>query len=127
MNPYELLKSIYLKTKLDDTKLEIWHCIVLTRWLSGDRNCSSIVRDLLPYMLYLTPNHFFCLLYLSVPKVNKFPFNKLPKELNIEQNPLLVRVKSLLNWSNREVRLNYKIIEQTILKNEDYWKAELGV
>ena len=125
MNPYELLRSIYEKTKPQVTGLETWHNIQLCKWLSQNTIITSTVARLIPYMFYVEPAHFFYLLWFSVPKqAMVHP----PKKVTVDMNDslLLNKVQDILQWSPREMELNKSVLNH-VLKDEQYWIEQLGV
>ncbi len=57
-----------------------------------------------------------------------FPnLRKITKPTKKKDNPLVVRIQEVLQWSNREIKENMNILEKVILINKKYWKEELGV
>lgn len=128
MNFFETLKSIYRKDKKGlpekyDTQLGI----TLTKWLSFYYPNVTYLKNIIPYIFYLEPEHYFYLLYCSVPKKQEVPFVKKPPTSEEEKNPLLSKLQYILGWSDKDLIYNMPILKQTVLKNEEYWKIELGV
>ena len=127
MNLWTTLTSIYRKDPIEDMCSDMTLNIVLNKWLGLHKDNLRVVRDLIPFMFYVEPFHYFCLLYFSIqersysPKVNNY------KKVECKENKLLDRVRYVLGWSKRELLLQQKIIDITILKNESYWKKELGI
>ncbi len=128
-NPFDLLKTVYTKDKVcprfEDVGILIW----LNTYLSLDKNSLTIVKDLSPYLFYVSPRHYFYLLYFSISYSSRPPFLKKPAKKPVKENALIDRIQLLLGWSNREMRLNYHIIEQLFLKDkatQKFWKQELG-
>lgn len=126
MKFFDIIKTIYQKNKVNievDTTL----CMTLNKWLSFDKDNINIIKNKLNYLFYIEPKHYFYLLFFSIPRKTKIPFfNKIEKDIE-KEDKLLNKVKHILNWSEVEIEKNKKILKETIIKNSDYWKKELGV
>lgn len=129
LNFYDILKSLYTKEKVSNLEeLDIGLCLGLTKWLSQDSSNLPILQEVYPFVYYLKPINYYYVLYLSLPKKYKIPyFTKLPKETEPKDNKLLKEVQRILNYSDREMEFHSKLFEHLILKNDKYWRKELGL
>lgn len=126
-NPFSLISSIYTKTKIE-APIDVSTCLFLNKWLALDKSIVHIIKSLIPYVFYIDPLHYYYLLYCVVPYSYKPPFlKKITKDEEKELDPVLVKAQYVLGWTDREIKTSYHILEQTILKEKDYWKQELGV
>ncbi len=126
MDFYGTINMLYNKKKIDidiDNRLNI----TLLKFLSFDRNNLIALKNVMKYQFFLTPLHFFYMLYFSIPKRMKAPFLKNIKKQKPSENKLLDKIRYVLGWSNADLRKNYNVINQTILTNSKHWKKELGV
>lgn len=132
MNFWDIIKSIYLKTKYDfepNTGLNI----SITKCLSLDIDNSKTISKIFPYIFYLTPKFYYKLLWLNIPQKSKVPY--IPQNLKIkkEQLPpnnlqkLIKEVQCYFNWSNNELSCNKFIVEKQLLSNIHYWQEEFGI
>jgi hypothetical protein len=122
-----LLKTIYTKELIETTD-DIGLCIALTKSLSKDIENLDVLRDVVKYLFYVKPEHYFFLLFFYIPKKSYIP--KLVKTAKVkDEKPdvLLDKLQYVLSWSNKELKRNKNILEKTVLQNKKYWKAELGV
>ena len=125
MNPFELLKSLYGKTKPNVQGLELGANIALNQWLSLVPQQCRKVSGLMDYFFYISPEHYYYLLYFTV--TGPFTFVKKPKSEDMSQSLLLSKVQYILGWTDRELKLNRAVLKETILKDEAYWKNQLGI
>lgn len=125
-NYLDLLKTIYTKERLEATD-DIGVCIALTKTLAKEQSNLEIIRKIIPFLFYIEPKRYFYLLYFSIPKKNYIPKSLKVEKAEEEENKLLDRVQSVLQWSNRERKFNTKILTKTILEDEKFWKGELGL
>lgn len=130
MNPFDLLKALYKKNCTHINNIDVGLCLFLNSYLGLDKNNLKTIKDLSPYLFYVNPVHYFYLLYFSVSYSSIPPFLKKPAKKEIKEDPFLDRIQSLLGWTNREMYLNYSVLEQTIFKDEEttkLWKKELAI
>lgn len=127
-NIFEDIKVIYTKSKdfFPPKDRETYQNISITKWLSYDEDNLSILSKLIPYMWLVSPETYFMLLYFNIPKKEKVPFlHKIHKEEK-EDNKLFNKIKEVLGWSDKELKLYFSTLEKSI-KNVKYWKTQLGV
>ena len=128
-NFFDTIKCLYLKDKrlmpeVIDTQL----CLTLNKWLSFDKNNIQIVKKLIPLVYFIEPRHYFYLLYFNIPRQYKVPFLKKPVKNEEKKNlqyEVYQKIRYVLGWSQRELKINKEILDRTIDVN--YWKKELGV
>jgi len=128
MNPLEYIKSIYTKDGSIRYVSEQWVGLYLNKALLQDRDNIDAIEKAVEYSLYISPTHYFYLLYMLVPKKMNYyirPVRKVKEE--DEADELVDKVKYILGYSEKEYRLNRRQIEATILLNREYWNKELGV
>lgn len=123
---FDLLNSIYRK-KTIDKHTNVGYNLTLNKLLASNPADALIVKDLLQYMFFVSPQHYFYLLYFCIPYRYNYPRVKMPKKTVVDDSELIAKICTVLNWSDRDVRLNRSIIDKVILSNFDYWKVELGV
>lgn len=125
-NFLNLLKTIYTKEQIEVTD-DIGLCIALTNTLSKDKDNLEFLRKVSKYLFLIEPKHYFLLLYFNIPKKSFIPkmmkFDKKDEKTNL----LYKEIAHFLKWSNRELSYNSEILNAVILKDEEYWKAQLGV
>ena len=126
MNPFDNVKALYNKTRLDLVSVDDGFCIFLNKWLAFDTKTAKIVKPLLTYLFFIKPEHYIMLLYFAIPQSRPPYLKKPPKADKEKENPLLAKTQYILTWTNREVKKN-GIILAHILKDEKYWKTQLGV
>ena len=125
MNPFDLLKAIYTKTPVNLDGIEVWVNIQLCKWLASNKNVTHIVAELVPYMFYIEPKHFYYMLWLTIPKQAMiYPPKKSDKDLT--EDLLLAKVQEILGWSERDVQMNRSVLD-LVLKDKAYWAEQLGV
>ena len=125
MNPWLLLKALFEKTKPNVQGLELGANIALNQWLSLMPTQVRKVSPLIDYFFYISPEHYYYLLYFTV--TGPFTFVKKPKSEDMSQSLLLSKVQYILGWTDRELYLNSRVLKETILKDEVYWRSQLGV
>jgi hypothetical protein len=127
MNPWTLLKSLYEKTQPDiPYDLDMWVGITMTKMLSQNPAVAAIVSRCSPYMFWLSPRHYYYLLWFTIPR-QRCIYHKLPDKSTPIDTQLAKKVQYILGWSNAELRKSMTVIEQTIYQNEQYWCNQLGV
>jgi hypothetical protein len=124
---FDIIKSLYLKTELKvipESNLSI----ALNKWLSLDKDNILTLKRILPYFYYITPEHYYDLLFYSIPQKTKIPFlKKIEKVEEPKENVLFSKIKYVLDWSERELQFNKNILIKLIEPNRTYWEKELGV
>ncbi|KKL91264.1 hypothetical protein LCGC14_1896460 [marine sediment metagenome] len=126
-NFFDIIRVIYQKRRGSIEATTSFN-IIYTKWLGYDKDNLPYLKKIVPYFYYLEPNHYFYLLYFNIPRKMDVPnLRKITKPTKKKDNPLVVRIQEVLQWSNREVKENMNILEKVILINKKYWKEELGV
>ena len=124
---FDILKSIYTKKQIEivpDTNL----LITLNKWLSYDKDNVLPLKKILSFFYYLTPQHYFDLLFFNIPQKQTVPFLKKIIEIEKpEKDILLERIKYIFDWSNRELEFNRNILLKQIETNRKFWETELGI
>ena len=126
MNFFDLITNIYQKNKLTD-KVNDGILISINKWLSFDKDNLLPIQKILKYLFYIEPLHFYYLLFFNIPKKFKVPFLRKAKKTEEKEDELVRKIQDFLGWSDRELRLNRKLLELTILKNRRYWGKEFGL
>ena len=96
MNPFfDTIKCIYYKT---EPKFEIEYStqlsITLSKWLARDKDNLNVIKNLLPYLFYLEPKHYFFLLYLNIRRKTNIPYFKKIIKIKEKDNKLLKKLQS---------------------------------
>ena len=125
MNPYDLYKALFSKQKYNVEGLELGSNIAINQWISLTGEATN-VSNLMDYFFYISPKHFYYLLFFHI-KQKQIPYVKKPKASDMNDNLLLNKVAYILGWTDREMMLNRRVLKETILKDEAYWKNQLGV
>ena len=125
LNPYDLYKALFSKQKHDVEGLELGSNIAINQWISLTDDAIN-VSSLMNYFFYLSPKHFYYLLFFHI-RYKQIPYVKKPKSLDMSNNLLLNKVAYILGWTDRELKLNRAVLKETILKDEAYWKNQLGI
>lgn len=123
-NFFDLLKTLYTKQRICYTS-DIGQCIALTKCLSKDKDNLSALKKCIPFLFYIEPEHYFYMLFFNIPKKQYVP--KMMK-LSIEEekeDKLYNKIKYILNWSDKELKLNKSILDKTI--NKEIWNKELAI
>ena len=123
------IRQIYSKTKINDfSEINMSFCLIVSRWLSYDKDNLFFLKQIFPYIFYIAPLHFYYLLWLNIPFKSKTPFLKKPiEQLEEKENELFKRIQKVFGWSSNELFLHKKLLEQVISPKEQYWKEKLGV
>jgi hypothetical protein len=127
MNPFDYVRSVYTKDGKFKEVDEVWVNIYLNKCLVQDKDNADILARVADYTFYLEPTHYFYLLYILIPKKFNFNVMKTPKKTEEDEDQLEAKIRAVLGYSRKEFELNRKQIESTILKDKEYWNAELGV
>ena len=127
MSPYDYIKyHLFQKTKCE-APTEDWINIYLNKCLSLNQQTIRYVKEVLPFLFWIRPEHYFYLLYFSLPYYDKQPFFARVAKEEIKENKLLNKLQYVMGWSNRELRNNKQLLNKLILTNKEYWEKELGV
>jgi hypothetical protein len=118
---FDLIKNIFTKNLLD-VEVTIGDSISLSKWISLDIGSIKYVRKVSKY-IFITPVHFYYLLYFIIPK-GRTPFLKKIEKVSIKNNDLFEKTKYLFDWSSKELSYN-KFVLNTLDKS--YWNKELGI
>jgi hypothetical protein len=128
MNPiFEAITAIYKK---DPKEIEVNTSIMITvsKWLSFDKDNLQVLKEIVPFIFYLSPKHYYYIAWLNIPQKYKVPFLKKYEEVNKpEKNELEQKIQSVLGYSDREFFYNKKAIDSLISKDEMLWKERLGI
>lgn len=128
MNPYELYKCLYNKNQPDTTLLNNINMLIgMNKWLSTDKRVCGIAKRIVPFLFYINPLHYYYLLYFSIPKQAVPQFYKIAKSEEIKEDPLVLKIKHVLGWSNADIEKNKEVLKRDILGNRKYWCDQLGV
>lgn len=126
MNFFNLLKHIYLKTS-DKYEVDRQLCITLSKWLAYDKDNLQSLSEIIPYIFYIAPTHFYYLLYFNVPRKVRTPFLRKFNKVGFTSSPLLEKLRYVLGWSSVELKKNKSVVDKIIMGNKKYWKKELSV
>jgi len=126
MNFFDNIKAIYQKNRIN-IKADMQLNMTLNKWLSQDKDNADTIKRLIPYLFYIKPQHYFYLLYFSIPKKMRVPFLKKVAKDKIKENKLIDKIKYVLGWSNRELLYNMQNLQDCVLIDSKFWKKELGV
>lgn len=125
MNPYELLKCLFSKTRPNVDDIQIVTNITINKWLSLS-GPAKVASELVDYFFYISPKHYYYLLYFSIP-IGRLNFRPIPKVVDKSDNLLLSKVQYILGWTDREIQLSRQILKETVLKDKTKWMTVLGV
>ena len=130
MNPRNYVDCIYRKNGSIKAlaKEDEWVPIYLNKIFAMDRDCAEAMNTIIKYNFYISPTHYFYLLYLLIPKkfiytipsVKKFTEDK-------DEDALVTNIRKVLGWSKKEYKLNEKQVKETILNDKTYWSTEMGL
>lgn len=121
---FDIIKSIYKKDKLK-YDMNTGLSIVISKWLSYDTDNINVLQEIVDKMFYINPQHYYYLLYFSIPHKPRAPFlKKVKEEEKEEESRLYKKIKYILGWSNNELEKNKPLLKYL---NKDYWKVELGI
>lgn len=117
---FDIINVIYFKEKKSfpiDTNI----CISLIKWLSFDSKNLSMLSKSLNYLWYITPQHFYYLLFCTIPKSSRVPRLVKPEMLKLSKlNSIYQKIQSFFNWSDRELTQVIPILDKVI--DQKYWK-----
>jgi hypothetical protein len=121
---YELLKTIYLK-HIYAINTDLSMNIALTTVLSKQKNNLTFLNNIVQYLYYINPIHYFYLLYFCIPQSSYVPKSLKINKIEEKENKVYNRIKQLFNWSDRELELNKTILNKTI--DNKFWKKEFNL
>ena len=125
MNPFELYKALYNKTKPNVEHIESGINICINQWLSLIPSQVPNAKELVDHFFYISPRNYYYLLYFGVR--GSFAFKKKPTALDMNEDLLLRKVQYILGWTDREIQLSSAVLKETILKDKDKWMELLAV
>jgi len=123
---FDIVKTIYTKQN-PISEIDVGTNIALSKYLGRDKDNLPTLQKISKYILYIEPIEYYYLLYLMIPRKQKIPYLKKIIKVEKEENKLLDAIKRFLKWSDKELLLHSKLLEQTLLKNHNYWSQQLGV
>jgi hypothetical protein len=126
MTIFDNIRALYLKTKIN-TEATTQENITLSKWLSFDNDNIHNISNILPYLFFIEPQHYYYLLWLNTPLKQKVPYLTKSPISEPKVNEIYEKIKHVLDWSDRELELNISLLSKTIMKNQNYWKKELGI
>ncbi len=126
MTIFDLINSIYTKTYIEP-ETNTFLNLTISKWLSYDKYNLQVLKQIFPLIFYVTPTHYYYLLWLNIPKKFRAPFLKKIEEVEYEPPILFQKIKEYFGWSNREFMLNRKLLEKVILPNQEHWLERLGI
>jgi hypothetical protein len=127
MIPLDYIKSVYTKDGKIKKVDEQWVTFYLNKCLIQDKDNAERMSMAMQYCLYLSPTHYFYLLYMLIPKKFNYTVKSTKKAQEPEEDKLVDKLKYIMGWSTKEYESNKKQITATILNNREYWEKELGV
>jgi hypothetical protein len=122
---WDIIQNIYKKDRVPLELTEFVNFQALTRYLAKDKDNLPIVRKILPYLWYLSPETYYRILYLLIPRKSILPYLARKKEAILEASPLLDKVKTILGYSNKEFNC-YKPLLNKVL-DKKYWSKQLAI
>ncbi len=123
---FDLLKTIYQKEKLA-IAYDTSSILGLNKVLSKEEDNIQVLKKLIPFMFYISAEHFFYLLYFTIPQKAFVPKTFKTEKEEDKENHLIDRIQYTLGWSKRELQYNRRILDLQLINNETYWKQQLGV
>ena len=112
-NIFNDIKAIYTKSKIEIEEREMYQNIGLCKWLAIDEDNLSTLAKLMKYIYYITPLHFFYLLYCSIGKKQYPPYlHKIDKEEK-KENKKLSKIRIKVEHAIRIVKVFRRIGEKT--------------
>jgi hypothetical protein len=124
-NYFSLLETIYSKRKLETTE-DQGLCIALSKTLAKDQDNLNILREVVQYLFYINPKHYFYLLYFTIGKKNRVPTLIKTEKKDKTDNKIYDRIQHIFQWSNKE-RLSNTVLLDKIITDKKFWNDELGV
>ena len=121
---FDLFKSAYNKQKPDLSQVDTGMMIGLSRWLSNDPKNLDWLSKLIPYQFYISPKHYYYMLYFGIRKMQP-PFLKTVKKPKKKEDAFYDKLKYLFGWSNRELEYNMPLLNFLSLRKE--WARKVGL
>lgn len=125
--PFDYIKAVYSKDKSIRYVNDHWVSIYLNKALAQDADNADALSKIMEYSLYLSPNSYYYLLFLTIPKKTNYYIKPITKPVEPEEDELLSRMKEVLGWSNREYKINKREFDKVILNNRDYWNEQFAI
>ena len=97
-------------------------CIGLTKTISRDPDALHVLKNMVQYLFYIEPKHYFYMLYFNIPYKKFFKFIKVEKQEE-KKDELIEELKRLFGWSERELSYHLPILATIDRK---FWREELG-
>ena len=126
VNFYELIKSIYTKSEIRFTG-DIGTSIALTKVLSKETGNLHSLRRVVDYLFYLSPQHYFFLLFLTLPRRAYVPKSIKVERTEQKEDKLFLKIKDYFGWTDREYRQYLPLLNKVIEKDRTEWKQKLGI
>jgi len=125
-NFFNVIRSLYTKNTNSET-ISQELCPTLIKWLSFDKTTIRYLKTLIPFLFYIEPQHFYYLLFFTLPKSSVPYFKKKDIKKEQEEKKLVEKIQYILNWSDRELQFHKNVIQKLILPNKKYWCEEFGL
>ena len=122
---FDIIRAIYQKTQLPNWEYDIQTCITVSKWISWDQSETTKIRRIIDYIFYISPIHYVYLLYFCVTPKQQVPYLRKPPQVEQKENRLYQKIQYILNWSDRELKVNHKLLDLVI--DEKHWKKELAL
>ena len=126
MNPNDVVRSIYTKDRRE-IQAEEYFPYYFSKVFSQDPDCANALNQILEYCFYISAQHYYYLMYFFIPKKFNYNIKDIKKLEEADEDKLLIKIKYVLGWSNKELKTNKKLIDTEFLSNREYWEQELGV
>jgi hypothetical protein len=127
VKPSDYIDAIYHKDSTIKYVEDAWAPLYLNKIFIQNSNNASAMEKTIEYCLYISPTHYFYLLYILIPQQFGVRYKYPKKDEEKEPDELESKLKEILGWSSKEFELNRKQIEKTILNNRSYWESEMGI
>ena len=125
MNPFsEILNSICKKNPVNYDSKNFVNFIAIGKTLAKESKFISSLKGFGKYVWYLKGELPYYFLYCIVP-YGISSYSKKLEDKEQEISPVYNRIKEVLGWSNKELRLHTKILNKII--DEKYWKRNMGI
>ena len=128
-NPFDLIKKVYMKTKVTDEELEAVDFgtnVLLIKVLGQNASNLDVLEKIVPYQFYVEPKHLFMMIYVGIKRVFKVPYFKMPKKQKEEVTELYKQVQSHFFWSDRELGYNMPLLD-FLSSDVEYWNTQFGL
>ena len=123
-----LYNTIFTKKKLNFIpEHNMQTNIMSVKWLMREPELLPIIRPLIDYLFFVSPKHFFALLYTHIPKREIAPrIKKKGKKVKTKDDKVLNKVREVIGWSAIEMEKTMDIVEKVVLNDKTYWAKEFG-